>query len=279
MIKACVIGWPISHSRSPIIHGYWIKSLGFEGSYSRIPVEPTQLRNFLLSLPENGFAGCNVTLPHKENACKIVGLLDDAAQRLNATNTIYVRDGKLHGTNTDGEGFLNNLYALAPSFNARNCRVVLLGAGGAAAAVANALIAEKAAEITVVNRSIERAEALRARLGNTIVPLAWTKRSDALSDCELLVNTTSLGMTGQPPLEINLDRLNSKAVVSDIVYAPLRTPLLTAAAARGHIVVEGLGMLLHQAVRGFELWFGKRPEVTKELHDLVAKDIDPSYRS
>ena len=277
MMKACVIGWPINHSRSPLIHGYWIRRHALDASYVRIPVEPQNLRSFLLGLAKDGYAGCNVTIPHKESACQIIANLDEAALRLGAANTVYIREGQLRATNTDGEGFINSLMATVPAFALHNGRAVILGAGGAAVAVANALLTNGAKEVAVVNRSFERAEAMRTRLGPQIIPINWTQRSDTLSDCGILINTTSLGMSNQPPLDIDLERLPAQAVVADIVYTPLRTRLLLDAAARKHTVVEGLGMLLHQAVRGFELWFGVRPEVTRELHDLVARDIDPGY--
>ncbi len=278
MKKACVIGWPISHSRSPLIHGYWIRQHGLEAGYERIPVEPASLEAFVLSLAEQGYAGCNVTIPHKENAFRIVNEADEASKKLGAVNTIYVRDGQLMGTNTDGEGFLNSLAAGAPHLSLKGKRAVILGAGGAAAAIAAALIDKGIGEAILVNRTLERAGIIRQRLGNAIVPLAWSARSEALADCGLLINTTPLGMTGQPALDISLERLSITAVVADIVYTPLRTNLLLDAAGRGHTVVEGLGMLLHQAVRGFELWFGIRPEVSRGLHTLVARDIDPDYR-
>lgn len=279
MIKSCVIGWPISHSRSPLIHGYWLKKFGIEGSYERIPVEPEKLPAFLHSLADNGFAGCNVTLPHKEQAFRLVTPADEPTERLGAVNTVFVKDGKVLGTNTDGEGFINSLRAGAPALGIRNSRVIVLGAGGAAVAINNALLLNGAGEVVVANRSIDKAENLRKRFGNRVKPLEWTKRNDQLSECELLVNTTSLGMKGQEDLQIDLTMLAPKAVVTDIVYVPLRTKLLAAAAARGNPVVEGLGMLLHQAVRGFELWFGVRPAVTIELHDLIARDIDPGYKT
>lgn len=275
MIRACVIGWPISHSRSPIIHGYWLKKHGIDGSYTRLPVEPEKLGHFIATLSENGLSGCNVTLPHKENVYGLVTIADEATRKLGAVNTVYQREGITLGTNTDGEGFLNSLKSGAPSFTIRNGRAVVLGAGGAALAIVNALLNEGAEEVMVVNRSLEKAEALRTRFGNKLKPVNWDNRAGVLSEADLLVNTTSLGMTGQPDLDIDLSRLPASAVVTDIVYTPLRTKLLDDAAARGHVVVEGLGMLLHQAVRGFELWFGVRPEVTAELHDLVAADIMP----
>lgn len=278
MIKACVIGWPISHSRSPIIHGYWLRQHGIEGSYSRVPVEPRDLAGFITSLRQNGYAGCNVTIPHKESAFALVHVEDEQTKRLGAINTIYLRDGKIFGENTDGQGFFANLQATAPETRIANQRVAILGAGGSAMAVAAVLLANGVAEIALVNRSIERAESVRKRLGPAIKPCEWERRGQALSECSLLVNTTSLGMTGQPPLVLDLEELPLTATVADIVYVPLVTAFLQTAQARGHPIVTGLGMLLHQAVPGFARWFGKRPEVTTELHDLVARDIDPDYK-
>ena len=278
MIKACVIGWPISHSRSPIIHGYWLKQHGIDGSYTRQPVEPSSLASFLANLAQQGYAGCNVTIPHKEQAYHLVTRADDTTERLGAVNTIYLRDGRLHGTNTDGEGFINSLRHSQPELVLKNTRVMVLGAGGASLAVVNALLEQGVANIALANRTVEKAEQLRIRFGDRVTPISWEKTEDQLSECDLLVNTTSLGMTGQPALDIGLGRLPQKALVTDIVYTPLRTLLLERAAARGNPVVEGLGMLLHQAVRGFSLWFGVTPKVTQELHDLVARDVDPGYR-
>ena len=279
MIKACVIGWPISHSRSPLIHGYWLQQHGIDGSYTRQPVEPDALASFLGSLAAEGYAGCNVTIPHKENAFRLVTPADETTARLGAVNTVFLRDGKVHGTNTDGEGFINSLLQSAPGVSLQNQRAVVLGAGGASLAIVNALLERGASEVAVANRTIEKADLLRARFGPRVVPVAWEKVAYQLSDCSLLVNTTSLGMKGQPELELDLSRLTGSAVVSDIVYVPLRTKLLSDAARRGNTIVEGLGMLLHQAVRGFSLWFGVTPQVTPELHALVAQDIDPGYRS
>ena len=278
MIKACVIGWPISHSRSPLIHGHWLKQHGINGSYTRIPVEPEDLPAFLESLETSGFAGCNVTLPHKENAFRIVQCGDESTERLGAVNTVFIRNSNILGTNTDGEGFLNSLRKGAPGLDLRNQRAVVLGAGGAAMAVTNALLLQGMAEVAVLNRSIEKAELLRQRFGSKVVPVEWVRRAEVLGEAALLVNTTSLGMKGQPALEIDLARLNPRAVVTDIVYTPLRTQLLIDASERGNPVVEGLGMLLHQAVRGFKLWFGVTPTVTDELYAIVARDIDPDYK-
>jgi shikimate dehydrogenase len=276
VIKACVIGWPISHSRSPLIHGYWLKKHNIDGSYTRQPVEPEALAGFLKGLAANGYAGCNVTIPHKENAYRLVTPADQSTERLGAVNTVFLRDGKMLGTNTDGEGFINSLKQSAPNLSLENARAVVLGAGGASLAVVNAILENGASEVVVANRTADKAELLRKRFGSRVTPVAWDQAGAQLQDCSLLVNTTSLGMKGQPELAIDLSRLDRSAVVSDIVYIPLRTKLLEDAARRGNTVVEGLGMLLHQAVRGFSLWFGVTPEVTPELHALVARDIDPA---
>lgn len=278
MIKACVIGWPISHSRSPLIHGYWLKQHGIDGLYSRQPVEPSSLTSFINGLGTAGYAGCNVTIPHKEAVFHLVTRADDSTERLGAVNTVYLRNGQVLGTNTDGEGFINSLKQGAPELELAGKRAIVLGAGGASLAVVNALLLQDVAQVAVANRTREKSELLRARFGHRVVPVAWDDVADQLNDCSLLVNTTSLGMKGQPGLDVDLSRLSEEAVVSDIVYTPLRTRLLEQAAARGNTVVEGLGMLLHQAVRGFSLWFGVTPQVTPELHDLVARDIDPDFQ-
>ncbi len=277
MRKACIIGWPVAHSRSPVIHNYWLRLHRIPGRYDRVPVEPGMVHEFLSRLEENGFAGCNVTLPHKEAAFASVAAADEATKRLGVVNTVFLRDGRSFGTSTDGEGFLANLAANAAGFSIANQRVVLLGAGGAAMAIAGALADAGAAEIAVANRTAERVGILRRKFGPLIVPVAWQKKEDALAECRLLVNTTALGMRGQPPLDLDLARLEPEAVVADIVYTPLTTALLKAAKARGNRTAGGLGMLLHQAVRGFELWFGVRPAVTAELYALVARDVDPDW--
>ncbi len=278
MIRACVIGWPISHSRSPLIHGYWLKQHGIDGTYTRQPVEPGVLSRFIAELQAAGYAGCNVTLPHKEAVFDLVTPADEATERLGAVNTVFVQNGTVLGTNTDGEGFINSLRQGAPGLSLAGTRAVVLGAGGASLAVVNAILEQGVSEIAVANRTLGKAEELRRRFGSRIAPVAWSSAADELGECSLLVNTTSLGMKGQPELQLDLTRLPDQAVVTDIVYTPLRTRLLEAAAARGNPVVEGLGMLLHQAVRGFSLWFGVTPVVNGALHDLVARDIDPGYR-
>ena len=278
MMKACVIGWPISHSRSPLIHGYWLKQHHIDGTYTRQPVEPEALAEFLSSLQANGYSGCNVTIPHKEHAYRLISPADQSTDRLGAVNTIFFRDGKALGTNTDGEGFINSLLNGAPDLALRNTRVVILGAGGASLAIVNAMLEQGVSEVAVLNRTREKAEHLRGRFGSCVRVGDWDKAAEHISDCSLLVNTTSLGMKGQPDLMLDVSRLDPTAVVTDIVYTPLRTKLLEDAARRGNRVVEGLGMLLYQAVRGFSLWFGVTPHVTSELYDLVARDIDPDYR-
>lgn len=275
--KACVIGWPISHSRSPLIHGYWLKRYGIDGSYERVPVTPEALADFFTSLGAQGYAGCNVTLPHKEGAFRSVRIADNATQRLGVVNTVFHRDGELWGTSTDGEGFIANLTAHLPDWQPKSQVSVVLGAGGAARAIVGALLDAGNSRIIILNRTLARAEELRRDFGNRIESRPWENGEAVLADADLLVNTTSLGMSGQPPLLLDLAHLPKSAVVTDIVYAPLETDLLIRAKARGNRTVPGLGMLLHQAVRGFELWFGRRPEVTNELHDLVARDIDPGY--
>jgi shikimate dehydrogenase len=278
MKRACVIGWPIAHSRSPLIHNYWLRLHGIDGIYSREPVEPQALETFITGLQLAGFEGCNVTLPHKEAVFNLVTPADEATHRLRAVNTVFHREGKIYGTNTDGEGFMASLVSSVPDLRLAGTRVMLIGAGGAAMAIAGALLDARCAEIAVSNRTRERAEQLRKQFGSRICVTDWQARHDALADCALLVNTTALGMSGQPPLEINLTRLSRETIITDIVYTPLETPFLAEARRRGNPVVPGLGMLLYQAVRGFELWFGPRPKVTNELYRLVEADVSAGQR-
>lgn len=276
--KACVIGWPISHSRSPLIHGYWLKRYGIAGSYERLPVRPEELPAFFSGLITSGFAGCNITLPHKEAAFRAVRTADAATARLGVVNTVFTRDGELWGTSTDGEGFLASLAAGHPSWRAAGQSVVILGAGGATRALVGALLDAGAGRLLIANRTRAKAEELKRDFGCRVEPHDWTEASDLLRHADLVINTTSLGMTGQPALAVDLGKLPNTTLVTDIVYTPLETDLLKRAKARGNPIVPGLGMLLHQAVRGFELWFGTRPEVTGDLYDLVARDIEPGYR-
>jgi len=263
---AGVIGNPISHSRSPHLHGHWLRVYGIEGYYIPLHVEHQDLPEVLRTLPRLGFKGVNVTLPFKERALELADRVADRAALIGAANTItFQPDGSIHADNTDGYGFIENLRHGAPGWSPRGAPVVVLGAGGAARGVLSALLEAGAPEVRLANRTRVKAEALRQDFGPRVTVLDWHAVSDGMEDAGTLVNTTSLGMTGQPELALNLDPLPRSAVVTDIVYRPLMTPLLELAAARGHPIVDGLGMLLHQAAPGFERWFGLRPEITPEL--------------
>jgi len=269
---ACIIGWPAGHSRSPIIHNYWIRQHGVAGEYRKEPVRPEEFAAFLATLGAHGYVGANVTIPHKEAALALTAP-DARAEAVGAANTIW-RDGDaLKSTNTDVEGFLGNLDAAAPGWDRGLGDALVLGAGGSARAVLFGLLERGVGCIHVANRTIDRAEALRRRFGAAVQPLRWEEAGAHLASARLLVNCTSLGMAGQPPLDIDVGRLPARAVVADLVYVPLITPLLAAARARGLATADGLGMLLHQAVRGFSLWFGVRPQVTAELRGLVESDL------
>jgi shikimate dehydrogenase len=268
---ACLIGWPAAHSRSPLIHHYWLRKLGIEGGYNIEAVPPEGFAEFILHLSSHGFVGANVTIPHKERALAL-STPDARARAVGAANTLWYEGGQLCSTNTDVEGFVNNLDACAPGWDGANDALVL-GAGGSSRAVVFGLLDRGIKHVHLVNRTIDRARALADQFGAAVHPLAWDAIGDLLPCAGLLVNTTSLGMRGQPPLEIDIGRLPPDAVVADLVYVPLRTPLLSAAEERGLRSADGLGMLLHQAVRGFELWFGQRPAVTPELRALVEADL------
>jgi shikimate dehydrogenase len=269
---ACVIGWPVEHSRSPLIHGYWIKKYGLNAEYRREAVPPDRFEAFVRGLGARGYVGANVTIPNKE-AARALSKADDRADKVGASNTLWLDGSALRSTNTDVEGFINNLDASASGWNRGLETAVVMGAGGTARAVVYGLSERNVKRIHVVNRTLDRAVALRDEFGKRVNPLRWEELGGLLGGAGLLVNTTSLGMTGKPPLTVNLARLPASAVVADVVYAPLETALLAAARARGLRTVDGLGMLLHQAVRGFELWFGVRPEVTSELRALVEADL------
>jgi shikimate dehydrogenase len=270
---ACVIGWPIGHSRSPLIHNYWLKHYKLPGAYRSEAVPPEQFKSFVQSLPAHGYVGANVTVPHKE-AALACSSPDDRARAVGAANTLWLdAQGQLRSTNTDVEGFLGNLDACVPGWSGGLNKAVVLGAGGAARAVVYALIERGIADITIINRSRERAEALRLRLGGNIRVLPWDERNGALANAGLLVNTTVLGMHGQPELALAVERLPAHAIVNDLVYVPLITPLLTAAKSRQLRTADGLGMLIHQAVRGFGQWFDQTPEVTVELRALLEADL------
>ncbi len=268
--KAGVMGWPIGHSLSPALHGWWLARHGIDGVYVPMAVQPENLAAALRALPILGFAGCNLTIPHKEPALTLVARRDEVASRIGAVNTIVVgADGTLEGRNTDGYGFVASLRAAQPDWSARRGPAVVIGAGGAARAVIVALLDKGVPEIRLTNRTDERSATLAAEFGHLVKPTEWERRHDTLGEAALLVNTTSQGMSGEPALELALDRLPQQALVTDLVYAPLETPLLAAARARGNRVVDGLGMLLYQAQPGFAAWFGVTPAVTPELRAAV----------
>jgi shikimate dehydrogenase len=268
---ACLIGWPAAHSRSPLIHHHWLRKLGIEGGYVIEAVPPDELQDFVFRLALRGFVGANVTIPHKERVL-MLSKPDARAGAVGAANTLWFADGELCSTNTDVEGFLNNLDACAPGWDEAE-EVLVLGAGGAARAVVFGLLERGIKRVHLANRTGARADALAGQFGDKVFPVAWETFGDLLPRAKLLVNTTSLGMRGEAALDLDVGKLPLDAVVSDLVYVPLDTPLLSAAKLRGLKTADGLGMLLHQAVRGFELWFGQRPQVTAELRALVEADL------
>jgi shikimate dehydrogenase len=275
MNRVCVIGWPVGHSRSPAVHRYWLKQYRLDGTYEKEAVRPEELEDFLGSLATKGYAGANVTLPHKEAALRAAEAADQAAVTIGAANTLWLDpDGTLHASNTDSYGFMASLAQEVPDWNRDRRQVMVLGAGGAARAIVYGLIAGGTAKILMANRTREQAEALARNFGPAVEVVDWDDRHKALAACGLLVNATSLGLKGKPPLDLDLKLLPADAVVADIVYSPLETPLLAAAMARGNRTVDGLGMLLHQAVPGFERWFGVRPEVTPDLRAHVAATLE-----
>jgi shikimate dehydrogenase len=272
--RACVIGWPVEHSRSPVIHRYWLNEYGIDGAYEKEAVKPADLGRFLQELSGHGYVGANVTLPHKEAALGAAGAADAAALAIGAANTLWLDEkGALHASNTDAYGFVTNLDAEAPQWNEGVGLAMVLGAGGAARAILYGLLAAGVPRILLANRTKTKAETLARVFGPQIEVIDWEERAAKLSACGLLINSTSLGMTGQPPLDIDISALPGSAIVADVVYAPLLTPLLVEAAKRGNTVVDGLGMLLHQAVPGFERWFGVRPHVTPALRAHVVDTL------
>ena len=267
----CVIAWPAGHSRSPLIHNYWIKQHKLNAEYRREAVPPEKFADFVSNLRANGYIGANISVPHKEVALKLTEP-DDRARAVGAANALWYDDDRLRSTNTDVEGFLANLDAATPGWDRGLSTAVVLGAGGGARAVIFALLAREVGRVYVINRTAARAKALQKKFGNRIQVASWEETTGLLGGAGLLVNTTTLGMVGQPPLDLNL-RCPPSLVVADLVYDPLVTGLLALARARGLRTADGLGMLLHQAVRGFQLWFGVRPEVTAELRALVEADL------
>jgi shikimate dehydrogenase len=273
MKHACVIGWPISHSRSPIIHGYWLKTMGIAGQYDAVAVPPEKLPDFFTRLRAGEYCGCNVTMPHKEEAARHVDIVLPEARRAGSVNTIFWQDGKLVGTSTDGAGFIANLEASVPAFAWQGRHVLLLGAGGSARALIAAMGLRGIGRLSLWNRNPDRARAVQDIFGPPIGVVDTAALPAALEAADLVINTTPPAAALSEMEGFDLSRLNPTAVVADIVYVPLETPFLLEAKRRGHQTVPGLGMLLHQAVGGFEHWFGTRPEVTPELHALVAADI------
>lgn len=267
---AGVMGWPVSHSRSPRLHNYWIQKYGLQGAYVQLAVAPGQLAVAVPGLAALGFRGCNITIPHKVDAMHLVHEVDPMARRMGAINTIVVQpDGSLKGFNNDGFGYIQSLLDAKPDWRADAGPVTVLGAGGAARAVVLSLADRGAKEIRLINRTLDKAQALASEFGGPVKVLPWESRHEALDGVALLVNTTSQGMHGQPPLDLDLARLPVKALVSDVIYVPLETPLLAAARLRGNPTVNGLGMLLNQARPAFEAWFGVMPDITAELRQSI----------
>lgn len=271
---ACVVGWPVAHSRSPAIHRFWLHQFGIDGDYVPIAVEPERVAAFFKDFTTSGYVGGNVTVPHKEAAFVAVDELDAAASAIGAVNTLWIYGGKLVGENTDSLGFLANLDEGAQSWDKNPGAAVVLGAGGAARAVLYALMERGFAPIHLLNRTLERAEALAERFGRAIRPAGLEQAEQLLGEAKILVNTTTLGMKGSESIAFDLGRLPDDAVVTDLVYVPLETPLLAAARARGLRTVDGFGMLLHQAAPGFERWFGKRPTVSPALRAAILRTFE-----
>jgi shikimate dehydrogenase len=278
-LRAGVVGWPIEHSRSPTIHRYWLKELGLPGSYEKFAVRPEELSQFIDKIGEDAFVGANVTAPHKEAAFAACDVRTPVAEALGAVNTLWRQDGQLWGDNTDVAGFLANLDETTPGWAERRQLALVIGAGGAARGIVNALLSPGFERVTVVNRTLSRAEALAAHFGGSTTAVPWADLATELEKADLLVNASTLGMIGQPALTIELTALPKHAVVTDAVYVPLRTPLIEVASAHGLRVAAGLGMLLHQAAPAFARWFGRRPVVTPALRALVEAEVIATYES
>jgi len=268
---AGLLGWPVAHSRSPVIHNHWLAHYGIPGRYVLFPVPPEKLEAAVRGIAALGLRGCNVTTPHKQAIFPLLDRVDDLARKIGAVNTVVVeKDGTLTGFNNDGNGFIQSLRDADPKWGPDSGPIVVLGAGGAARAVVASLAAQGAKEIRVANRTLDRARDIADAVGPVVKVLPWDQRADALDDIALLANATSLGMAGKPPLEISLDRLPKNALVGDLIYIPPETPLLAAAGARGNITVNGLGLLLNQARPAFNAWFGVMPEITPALRQAIA---------
>jgi shikimate dehydrogenase len=275
--RAGVAGWPVDHSRSPTIHRYWLKELDLSGSYERFAVRPGEFPQFAAKIGEDGLVGANVTAPHKEAAFTACDRRTPVAQALGAVNTLWRQDGRLWGDNTDVAGFLANMDDVAPRWAERAKLAAVIGAGGAARAIVYGLISRGFKRVAIANRTQARAETLAAHFGDSAAAISWADLATELPEADLLVNASSLGMVGQPPLAVNVSALPERAVVADAVYVPLRTPLIDAARARGLRVAEWLGMLLHQAAPAFARWFGRRPVVTAALRALVEAEVIATY--
>ena len=269
---AAVIGHPIAHSKSPNVHGYWLRKYGLKGHYIPMDIAPDKLADLLPRLADLGFVGANITIPHKEKVMEIADLITDRATLIGAANTlIFRKDGRIHADNTDGYGFIENIRQAIPDWNPKSGPAVVFGAGGASRAVLASLLDVGVPKIMLTNRTRIRAEKLKEDFGNRIQVIEWVQAGNVLEDADLVVNTTSLGMTGKPEMRVPLDGLKPGAIVNDLVYTPLQTRLLATAEQQGCRVVDGLGMLLHQAVPGFERWFGKRPVVDENVRAAVLR--------
>ena len=265
-VLAGVMGWPVAHTRSPAIHNHWIAQYSLKGAYVQLPVQPQNLEAAIRGLPALGFAGCNITVPHKVNAMQLMDTLHPAARRVAAINTVVVQaDGSLLGMNNDGYGYIQSLRDAQPDWRGDAGPALVMGAGGAARAIVVALLDEGVPEVRLCNRTQEKAQALKDAFGDRVTVVPWADRNSAMAGVRLLVNTTTQGMHGQPALDVALDDLPAEALVSDAIYIPLETPLLAAARQRGHQTVNGLGMLLNQARPAFQAWFGVQPELTPGL--------------
>lgn len=271
--KAAVIGWPIHHSRSPLIHGYWLKEHMIKGSYQPLALSPEKADAFFSAFAQADLVGANVTIPHKERVMAHLDHLDAAAQAIGAVNTIWLDEGRLCGTNTDWLGFLGNLDASSPGWDKHTKTALVLGAGGAARGVIYALIQRGLETIHVANRTLTRAQEMQMHFGDKILPHDLSNAEMLSQDVDLIINTTSLGMDNNPPLDLTLNKIKPDCLVTDIVYSPLETPLLKIARSRGNKTIDGLGMLLHQAAPGFERWFGILPKVSHDLRGLVLKEM------
>lgn len=274
LLLAGVMGWPVMHSRSPMIHNYWFKQQGLQGTYLPLAVEPGKLEAALRALQPLGFSGCNLTIPHKQDALAIVDEIEDTARKIGAISCVVAHpDGRLVGSNNDAPGFIRNIQQFDPHWRADAGPVVVIGAGGASRAVCYGLMQAGAKEIRLVNRHLERAQTIAQEFGNVIQPCPWDVRNDLMAGAAMVVNTTSQGMVGQTALDIDLSLLPTTALVADVVYIPLETPFLAMARMRGNRTLNGLGMLLHQGPLGWKAWFGIEPTVTNELRTMVEQSI------